>query len=152
MLVAGPGPARGCGNAPELTAVRFPNLPDSARACRTGGWVRQLPDEAVEFLSRISAQVKIRGHRVAPGQVEAALLRHPRLAQAAVIAVAEASGEVRPRPSPPALPAVPCAQWGFAGWLVVGCGLTLTGLALPVAHRSAAAAQEVPRAPEVRAA
>ncbi|MFC7615023.1 hypothetical protein ACFQV2_17395 [Actinokineospora soli] len=53
---------------------------------RTGDRVRRLADGALEYLGRVDGQVKIRGFRVEPGEVEAALLRHPRVREAAVVA------------------------------------------------------------------
>ena len=56
------------------------------RAYRTGDRARRRPDGDIEFLGRIDAQVKIRGHRVEPGEVEAMLVEHPAVAAGAVLA------------------------------------------------------------------
>src|SRR6185295_19644678 len=55
---------------------------------------RQLADGRIEFLDRMDGQVKIRGIRVEPGEIESALARHPRIAAAAVVAI-EHEGEKR---------------------------------------------------------
>jgi amino acid adenylation domain-containing protein/non-ribosomal peptide synthase protein (TIGR01720 family) len=82
--------ARGYLGRPDLTAARF--VPDpyadapGARLYRTGDLVRRRPEGDLEFLGRIDDQVKIRGFRVEPGEVEAALLAHPGVREAAVLA------------------------------------------------------------------
>ncbi|MEV6598627.1 amino acid adenylation domain-containing protein [Actinoplanes sp. NPDC051346] len=68
IIVAGSGVARGYLGDPELTAERF-----GARGYRTGDRGRFLPSGELEFLGRIGEQVKIRGHRVEPGDVAAAV-------------------------------------------------------------------------------
>ncbi|MDI9888571.1 non-ribosomal peptide synthetase [Streptomyces sp. HNM0645] len=86
LHVTGVQLARGYLGRPDLTAERFVHLPDGRRAYRTGDLVRRLPDGQLEYAGRIDSQVKIRGHRVEPGEVEAALTALPDIAQAAVVA------------------------------------------------------------------
>jgi amino acid adenylation domain-containing protein len=88
LYVAGAGVARGYLNRPAATAEQFlpnPRGGPSARMFRTGDLVRMLPDGALLFLGRRDDQVKVRGYRVEPGEVEAALARHPGVRQAAVV-------------------------------------------------------------------
>jgi amino acid adenylation domain-containing protein len=90
LCLGGPGVTRGYGGRPGLTADAFRPDADAAtpgdRLYRTGDLVRRLPDGTLLMLGRGDRQVKIRGHRVELGEVEAALLEHPGVAQAAVLA------------------------------------------------------------------
>src|SRR6185295_2413848 len=85
--------ARGYLGRPEATAERF--IPDGlsgepgARLYRTGDRVRWLPSGELDFLGRIDQQVKVRGFRIEPGEIEAALSQHPTVAQAAVVVAGE---------------------------------------------------------------
>src|SRR6202043_725176 len=63
-----------------------------SRLFRTGDRVRWLPDGRLEFLGRIDRQVKVRGHRIEPAEIEAALASHPLVCEAVVIAREEAAG------------------------------------------------------------
>ncbi|OON70557.1 non-ribosomal peptide synthetase [Hymenobacter sp. CRA2] len=89
LYVGGAGLARGYWQRPELTADKFvphPFRPAPARLYRTGDRARWLPGGTLEFLGRLDQQVKVRGFRVELGEIEAALLRHPRVTAAAVLA------------------------------------------------------------------
>jgi amino acid adenylation domain-containing protein len=89
LYIGGDGVANGYLGRPDLTAERFvanpfdPSL--SARLYRTGDVVRALPDGRLEYLGRADTQVKIRSHRIEPGEVEAALRRLPGVADAVVV-------------------------------------------------------------------
>ena len=91
--MGGDGLARGYWNRSDLTAERF--IPDpfsaepDARLYKTGDRVRWLPDGQLEFLGRIDDQIKVRGFRVEPGEVEGVLCRHPGVHRAVVVATAQ---------------------------------------------------------------
>ncbi|WP_224360463.1 non-ribosomal peptide synthetase [Hyalangium versicolor] len=87
LLIAGEGVGRGYANAPERTASKFVLHPGlRGRAYRTGDKVRILAHGELDYLGRIDDQVKVRGHRIEPGEIEQHLLRHPAVKQVLVMA------------------------------------------------------------------
>lgn len=92
LHIAGVGLARGYWGNPELTAARFITHPRTGeRLYRTGDLGRVRPSGDIELMGREDFQVKIQGHRVEPGEVEAVLAEHPAIQRAVVIPAGDAS-------------------------------------------------------------
>jgi amino acid adenylation domain-containing protein len=99
LYIGGAGLARGYLNDPVLTSQRF--LPDpfsgeaGSRLYRSGDRCRWRADGVLEFLGRLDDQVKVRGFRIELGEIEVALLRHPSVIDATVLALAGEGGDSR---------------------------------------------------------
>jgi aryl carrier-like protein len=96
LCVAGAGVAAGYIGSPAAGEEKFVAAPTGqGQMYRTGDRARRLADGAIEFLGRVDDQVKVRGYRVEPGEIEAALVAHPAVRQAAVVAESDASSGAR---------------------------------------------------------
>jgi amino acid adenylation domain-containing protein len=99
IWIGGEGVGRGYLQQPELTAERFVPNPFSkspgARLYRSGDLARFLPDGNIEYLGRIDQQVKVRGYRIEPGEIEAALAEHEGVGECTVVATMDANGETK---------------------------------------------------------
>ncbi|WP_315986123.1 amino acid adenylation domain-containing protein [Streptomyces sp. t39] len=158
LVLGGTGLSLGYAGRPGATARVFvpdPDGPPGSRRYRTGDLVRRRPDGALEFLGRLDGQVKVRGYRVEPGEVENALLRLPGVAEAAAVVRGDALvgyvvGEpAAPEPDPRALRAALAAE--LPPYLVPGAVLVLERLPLTPNGKLDRAALPAPdRRPELR--
>jgi amino acid adenylation domain-containing protein len=172
LCIGGVQVARGYLKRPDLTADRF--VPDpfgglfglegGSRLYRTGDLARFLPDGEVEYLGRLDHQVKIRGVRIEPGEIQAVLDRHPRVRESRIVVqdgprlvayhLGEASAaELREhlRAHLPE-PMVPSAFVQVEAWPLTPNGkLDLKALPSPDARKEAPARFEEPRSETERA-
>jgi amino acid adenylation domain-containing protein len=120
LIVAGPTVTSGYFDDAELTARRLVLAPDGqGLAYRTGDLVSRRVDQVLRFHGRCDRMIKCRGYRIEPGEIEAVLCRHPRVKEAAVFRVSDATlgdqlqacigGDPKDRPSSAELAAV-CRQ------------------------------------------
>ncbi|MDP9838378.1 amino acid adenylation domain-containing protein/thioester reductase-like protein [Neorhizobium huautlense] len=97
ILVGGAGLSRGYLDDPALTAERFvcsDLASPGERLYRSGDLARRLPDGRLSYLGRIDQQLKLRGFRIEPGEVEACLRRHPHVMDAVVRTVERNDGDL----------------------------------------------------------
>ncbi|MCP2340679.1 amino acid adenylation domain-containing protein [Actinomadura rupiterrae] len=98
IWIGGAGVGRGYLGQPGLTAERFVTVPYrgyTERFYRTGDLGRWLPDGSLEFVGRVDHQIKLRGHRIEPGEIEACLRSHPDVVDALVTADQDGHGAQR---------------------------------------------------------
>ena len=98
LYIGGEGVARGYWQRPALTAERFvadPFAPGLGRLYRTGDGAVLLASGEVQLRGRLDEQLKLRGHRIEPGEIEAHLTRLPGISQAVVVAQERTPGDER---------------------------------------------------------
>ncbi|MFF4341214.1 amino acid adenylation domain-containing protein [Kitasatospora sp. NPDC001540] len=161
LYLAGPGVARGYLGQPGLTAARFvadPSDPSGGRMYRTGDVVRW-GRRGLEYVGRADQQVKLRGHRIEPGEVEAVLRAHPSVRAACVLVREDLPGDralvayVVPAPGRVADPAALVAHAGrrLPAFTVPSAVLVLEALPLTANGKLDRAALPAPAAGAVRA-
>ncbi|HEY0603268.1 MAG TPA: MupA/Atu3671 family FMN-dependent luciferase-like monooxygenase, partial [Herpetosiphonaceae bacterium] len=144
LYIGGAGVVRGYLSRPALTAERF--IPDpfgstpGARLYHTGDRARYREDGVIEFLGRSDQQLKLRGYRIEPGEIESALVQHPAIREAAVIARADEAA-VEPRlvayivPSEPvAAPLKPALSPQEQAQLLSGRSIFTMPNGMPIVH------------------
>ncbi|HEX7154086.1 MAG TPA: amino acid adenylation domain-containing protein [Thermoanaerobaculia bacterium] len=95
LVVSGPAVGLGYLGRQQETVHRFVTDPSLGRTYRTGDLARLLPDGTLVLLGRIDEQMKVRGFRIEPGEIEAALASDPRVEQCAVVVRRDRAGEDR---------------------------------------------------------
>ncbi len=133
LYVGGAGLARGYLHRPQLTAERFVNHPQLGRLYATGDLVRRRGDGALEFVGRVDHQIKLRGFRIEPGEIEANLAEHPGVRDAVVLVrddrlIAYVVRAVGATPSPGELRAFLAER--LPSYLLPGAFVVLDGLPL----------------------
>lgn len=97
IYIGGVGVARGYLDRPDLTAERFIPHPfasePGARLYKTGDLARYRPNGDIEYLGRNDHQIKVRGFRIEPGEIEAALAGHPAVRETVVLAREDGAGD-----------------------------------------------------------
>lgn len=97
IYIGGAGVARGYLNRPELNQEQFVldpfNTEGEARLYKSGDLARALPNGEIEFVGRADEQIKVRGFRIEPGEIVAALNEYPDILQSTVVARAQSSGD-----------------------------------------------------------
>lgn len=93
--VSGPGVARGYLNRPELTAERFLRQPDGTLVYRSGDLATRQANGELIYLGRVDDQIKVRGFRIEPREIELCLSKHPDVKGAIVLAEKSPDGDVR---------------------------------------------------------
>lgn len=99
LCIGGISVGEGYWRQPDKTEAAFVSSPfreaGAGRMYRTGDLSRWMPDGTIEFLGRIDQQVKVRGFRIEPGEVEAVMTKHPAVQDAAVVVIEDANGNRR---------------------------------------------------------
>jgi amino acid adenylation domain-containing protein len=97
LFIGGDGVARGYWKRPELITEKFLEVPlvSSQRIYRTGDLARLSQDGNLEFLGRVDFQIKLRGHRIEPGEIEALLEQSPGVRQAVIVVREDREGDQR---------------------------------------------------------
>jgi amino acid adenylation domain-containing protein len=97
LFIGGDGVTRGYWRRPELTAEKFVEVPlvSSQRIYRTGDLARLSQDGDLEFLGRVDFQIKLRGHRIEPGEIESLLEQIPGVRQAVIVLREDREGDQR---------------------------------------------------------
>ncbi|HEU5230387.1 MAG TPA: amino acid adenylation domain-containing protein, partial [Ktedonobacteraceae bacterium] len=98
LWIGGMGLAAGYAGNSELTSryfLSYPLRPEPVRFYKTGDRVRYTSQGQIEFLGRIDRQIKLRGYRIEPGDIEAALQGHPLVRESIVLPVENTAGEPR---------------------------------------------------------
>jgi amino acid adenylation domain-containing protein len=97
LFIGGDGVARGYWNRPDLTAERFLTVPSLSEKpiYRTGDLARYLADGSIEFLGRADYQIKLRGHRIEVGEIEATLEQCSGVQEAVVVVREDREGDKR---------------------------------------------------------
>ncbi|MGI0493627.1 amino acid adenylation domain-containing protein [Alkalinema pantanalense CENA528] len=150
MYCAGIQLAKGYWRDADKTQAHFITHPRTGeRLYRTGDRGRYLPDGTIEFLGRVDFQIKLRGHRIEAGEIEAALMQHPKVKAAIVKAISSAKNQSETTELSAASHSVNYSEIQLAAYIVPVTNSIASPITTPIINESIEVAKLETSTPEV---